>query len=66
MDAWGIYFVHHTTGQIAGALDLSGIEPFREDDLYRGVRQDTEIWAVLAPEWRAARQDRGDGFGPGH
>ena len=27
----------------------------RENYLYRGVRQDTEIWSVLAPEWGAAR-----------
>ncbi|MFW5418775.1 GNAT family N-acetyltransferase [Nocardiopsis sp. CNT-189] len=27
----------------------------RENSPYRGVRQDTEVWAVLAPEWRAAR-----------
>ncbi|MGA4845937.1 GNAT family N-acetyltransferase [Streptomyces sp. G5(2025)] len=34
-------------------MSLEGVQ--RENDLYRGVRQDTEIWAVLAPEWRAAR-----------
>jgi RimJ/RimL family protein N-acetyltransferase len=27
----------------------------RESYPYRGVRQDREVWAVLAPEWRAAR-----------
>ncbi|WP_320782491.1 GNAT family protein [Streptomyces sp. CRN 30] len=27
----------------------------RESNPYRGVRQDMEVWAVLAPEWRAAR-----------
>lgn len=27
----------------------------RENYLYRGTRADTEIWAVLAPEWRAAK-----------
>lgn len=27
----------------------------RESFPYRGVRQDMEVWAVLAPEWRAAR-----------
>ncbi|PBC77393.1 RimJ/RimL family protein N-acetyltransferase [Streptomyces sp. TLI_235] len=26
----------------------------REHMLYRGVRQDYEVWSVLAPEWRAA------------
>ncbi|MFJ9756769.1 GNAT family N-acetyltransferase [Streptomyces sp. NPDC101149] len=33
----------------------------RQRHLYRGVRQDTEVWSVLAPEWRAARaQDARD------
>jgi RimJ/RimL family protein N-acetyltransferase len=27
----------------------------RQSYPYRGVRQDREVWAVLAPEWRAAR-----------
>ncbi|CAM5726583.1 GNAT family N-acetyltransferase [Streptomyces fumanus] len=27
----------------------------RESYPYRGVRQNREVWAVLAPEWRAAR-----------
>lgn len=27
----------------------------------RGVRTDTEVWAVLAPEWRAARETAGHG-----
>lgn len=30
----------------------------RESSLHRGVRQDIEVWAVLAPEWRAAREAR--------
>lgn len=37
-------------------MSLEGVQ--RENDLYRGVRQDTEIWSVLAPEWRAARSAR--------
>ncbi|WP_030787978.1 GNAT family N-acetyltransferase [Streptomyces sp. NRRL S-920] len=36
-------------------MTLEGVQ--RQNDLYRGVRQDTEIWAVLAPEWRAARAE---------
>ncbi|MFE1442406.1 GNAT family N-acetyltransferase [Streptomyces sp. NPDC058739] len=27
----------------------------RESHLHHGVRQDLEVWSVLAPEWRAAR-----------
>lgn len=30
----------------------------RESSVHRGVRQDIEVWAVLAPEWRAAREAR--------
>jgi RimJ/RimL family protein N-acetyltransferase len=27
----------------------------RENNLYRGARQDLEVWSLLAPEWREAR-----------
>ncbi|MEV6121832.1 GNAT family protein [Streptomyces sp. NPDC052077] len=37
-------------------MTLEGVR--RESFPYRGVRQDMEVWSVLAPEWRAAR-DRG-------
>ncbi|MFJ3824720.1 GNAT family N-acetyltransferase [Streptomyces nodosus] len=37
-------------------LTLDGV--LRESFLYRGVRQNTEVWSVLAPEWRAARAGR--------
>ncbi|QES38883.1 SAM-dependent methyltransferase [Streptomyces venezuelae] len=37
----------------------------REDDPYRGVRQDTEVWSVLAQEWRAAREERHTSPSPG-
>jgi hypothetical protein len=30
----------------------------REYYLHRGERHDVEVWSVLAPEWRAARQAR--------
>ncbi|MFE0380862.1 GNAT family N-acetyltransferase [Streptomyces inhibens] len=30
----------------------------RENSPYRGVRQNTEVWSVLAPEWRSARSAR--------
>ncbi|QNE77053.1 GNAT family N-acetyltransferase [Streptomyces finlayi] len=33
-------------------MTLEGVQ--RQNDLYRGVRQDTEIWSVLAPEWLSA------------
>ena len=28
----------------------------RENYLYLGVRHDSEIWSVLAPEWRASQR----------
>ncbi len=35
-------------------MTLDGV--LREAYLYRGQRHDEEVWSVLAPEWRAARQ----------
>ncbi|MGW8883588.1 GNAT family N-acetyltransferase [Streptomyces sp. NPDC055749] len=34
-------------------MTLDGV--MREGYLYQGTRHDSEIWAVLAPEWRAQR-----------
>ncbi|MFE6854618.1 GNAT family N-acetyltransferase, partial [Streptomyces sp. NPDC057674] len=34
-------------------MTLEGV--LRENYPHRGVRADTEVWAVLAPEWRAAK-----------
>ncbi|MFK0120270.1 GNAT family N-acetyltransferase [Streptomyces sp. NPDC090994] len=39
----------------ARRLGLTREGVLRESNPYRGVRQDMEIWAVLAPQWRAAR-----------
>lgn len=35
-------------------MTLDGV--MRESYLHRGRRHDEEVWSVLAPEWRAARQ----------
>ncbi|MEU3463814.1 GNAT family protein [Streptomyces sp. NPDC006733] len=40
---------------VAKRLGMSRDGVLRESFLYRGVRQDTEVWSVLAPEWRSAR-----------
>ncbi|MEU3722358.1 GNAT family protein [Streptomyces sp. NPDC031705] len=40
---------------VAERLGLTREGVMRQNHLHRGVRQDTEIWAVLAPEWAAAR-----------
>lgn len=40
---------------VARRLGMTRDGVLRENHLYRGKRQDVEIWSVLAPEWRAAR-----------
>ncbi|MEE1814381.1 GNAT family N-acetyltransferase [Streptomyces sp. NPDC004288] len=40
---------------VARRLGMTKEGVVRENYLYRGTRADTEIWAVLAPEWRAAK-----------
>ncbi|MFJ2727991.1 GNAT family N-acetyltransferase [Streptomyces collinus] len=47
---------------VARRLGMSREGVLRENHPHRGVRTDTEIWALLAPEWRSARADgAGDG-----
>lgn len=43
---------------VARRLGMTREAVLRESHLYRGERHDEEVWAVLAPEWRAARQTR--------
>ncbi|WP_221354490.1 GNAT family N-acetyltransferase [Streptomyces beigongshangae] len=43
---------------VARRLGMSREGVLRENRLHRGVRQDTEVWSVLAPEWRNARARR--------
>lgn len=40
---------------VARRLGMSRDGVLRQSYPYRGVRQDTEVWSVLAPEWREAR-----------
>lgn len=40
---------------VAKRLGMTREGLLREDDPYRGVRQDTEVWSILADEWTAAR-----------
>jgi len=40
---------------VARRLGMSRDGVLRESYPYRGVRQDTEVWSLLAPEWREAR-----------
>ncbi|MET9345217.1 GNAT family N-acetyltransferase [Streptomyces termitum] len=41
---------------VARRLGMTREGVLRENYPHRGVRTDTEVWAVLAPEWRAARE----------
>ncbi|MCX4674088.1 GNAT family N-acetyltransferase [Streptomyces sp. NBC_01433] len=40
---------------VAKRLGMTREAVLRENYLYRGTRHDSEIWSVLAPEWRARR-----------
>ncbi|MET7856946.1 GNAT family protein [Streptomyces sp. NPDC005318] len=40
---------------VAKRLGMTRDGVLRQNYLYRGVRHDSEIWSVLAPEWRAQR-----------
>ncbi|GAA2272827.1 N-acetyltransferase [Streptomyces ruber] len=40
---------------VARRLGMSRDGVLRQSYPYRGVRQDMEVWSVLAPEWRTAR-----------
>ncbi|MCF3120027.1 GNAT family N-acetyltransferase [Streptomyces arenae] len=46
---------------VARRLGMRREGVLRQDDPYRGVRQDTEVWSVLAPEWHAARAEEARG-----
>ncbi|OEJ93214.1 GNAT family N-acetyltransferase [Streptomyces thermolilacinus] len=43
---------------VARRLGMTTEAVLRASHLYRGERHDQEVWAVLAPEWRAARRSR--------
>ncbi|WP_225099448.1 GNAT family N-acetyltransferase [Streptomyces sp. CoH27] len=44
---------------VARRLGMSRDGVLRQNHLHHGVRHDTEVWSVLAPEWRAARARSG-------
>ncbi|MFJ3338589.1 GNAT family N-acetyltransferase [Streptomyces sp. NPDC086766] len=52
---WYVSSANEPSIGVARRLGLTREGVLRESHPYRGARQDTEIWAVLAPEWRAAR-----------
>ncbi|MBY8880210.1 GNAT family N-acetyltransferase [Actinacidiphila acidipaludis] len=53
---WHVSAVNTPSVKVAQRLGMTRDGVLRQDFPYRGVRQDTEIWSVLAPEWRAARE----------
>ncbi|GHB49326.1 N-acetyltransferase [Streptomyces cirratus] len=48
---WRASSANHKSLATAGRLGMKREAVLRENYLHRGVRQDTEIWAVLASEW---------------
>lgn len=55
---WHVSSANTPSINVAKRLGMSRDGVLRENDLYRGVRQTTEIWSVLAPEWRAGQNAR--------
>ncbi|MCT2592929.1 GNAT family N-acetyltransferase [Streptomyces sp. N2-109] len=55
---WRVSSENTPSINIAKRLGMSRDGILRENYPYRGVRQDTEIWSVLAPEWHAAHDAR--------
>ncbi|WP_030421660.1 GNAT family protein [Streptomyces sp. SCSIO 75703] len=56
---WHASCANTASVEAARRLGLTREGVLRESFPYRGVRHDMEVWAVLAPEWRAARAHRG-------
>ncbi|MFD4788181.1 GNAT family N-acetyltransferase [Streptomyces sp. NPDC058459] len=53
---WHASSANRPSINVARRLGMSREGVLRENYPHRGVRTDTEIWAVLAPEWHAARE----------
>ncbi|QLH27009.1 GNAT family N-acetyltransferase [Streptomyces sp. Rer75] len=53
---WHVSAANAPSIAVARRLGMTKDGVLRESFLYRGKRCDMEIWSVLAPEWRAARQ----------
>ncbi|GGV25539.1 N-acetyltransferase [Streptomyces filipinensis] len=52
---WLVSTANEPSIGVARRLGMTREGVLRENYAYRGVRASTEVWAVLAPEWRAAR-----------
>ena len=53
---WHASSANQPSINVARRLGMSREGVLRENYPHRGVRTDTEVWAVLAPEWRTARE----------
>ncbi|AWW37408.1 MULTISPECIES: GNAT family N-acetyltransferase [Streptomyces] len=51
---WHAASANQASVSVARRLGMTREGVLRESFPWRGVRQDSEIWAILAPEWRAA------------
>ncbi|CAM5707345.1 N-acetyltransferase OS=Streptomyces alboniger OX=132473 GN=CP975_28670 PE=4 SV=1 [Streptomyces alboniger] len=58
---WHVASENRPSINVAKRLGMSRDGVLRGNVLYKGVRQDTEIWSVLADEWRGARGGEGGG-----
>ncbi|MFD5544752.1 GNAT family N-acetyltransferase [Streptomyces sp. NPDC127079] len=52
---WHASSANEASINVARRLGMTRDGVLRENHPHRGVRTDTEVWSVLAPEWRAAR-----------
>ncbi|MFI6790640.1 GNAT family N-acetyltransferase [Nonomuraea sp. NPDC050383] len=50
---WHVSAANEASIAVARRLGMTKDGVLRESFLYRGKRQDIEVWSVLAPEWRA-------------
>ncbi|WP_030613803.1 GNAT family N-acetyltransferase [Streptomyces sclerotialus] len=55
---WHVSAANTPSINVARRLGMSRDGVLRANDTYRGMRQDTEVWSVLAPEWCAASGSR--------
>lgn len=53
---WHVSPENEASIAVARRLGMTKDGVMRESYLYRGKRHDSEIWSVLAPEWRAGKQ----------
>ncbi|MEU7856038.1 GNAT family protein [Nonomuraea sp. NPDC049141] len=53
---WQVSAANAASIAVARRLGMTKDGVLRESYWHRGKRNDVEVWSVLAPEWRAARQ----------